>query len=135
MTTSTAPVSYLGAGLLLESLAAQDFDRLRSSLEPDVRMRALVPPGLRVLEGQDQVAQRFAGWFGDTQEFQAVDASLGDVAGRIHLSWRIRLRAERLGPGWWLVEQQAYADCSDGGRLRRIDLVCSGYRPERTDQQ
>ncbi len=118
MTTSTAPVSYLGAGLLLESLATQDFDSLRRSFEPDVRMRALVPTGLRVLEGPDQVAGRFAAWFGDTQEFQTVDASLGDVAGRIHLGWRVRLRADRLGAGWWSVEQQAYADCSDGGLLR-----------------
>jgi hypothetical protein len=122
MTTSTAPISYLGAGLLLESLATQDFDSLRRSFEPDVRMRALVPTGLRVLEGPDQVADRFAAWFGDTQEFQTVDATHGDVAGPLH-------------HGGWSVEQQAYADCSVGGLLRVIDLVCSGYRAERTDKQ
>lgn len=135
MTTSTTPVSYFGAGLLLESLTTQDFGRLRRSLEPDVRMRALLPRGLRVLDGPDQVADKFAAWFGDTQEFQAVDATLGDVAGRIYLSWRVRLRADRLGPGWWIVEQHSYADCSERGRLRCIDLVCSGYRAERTDKR
>ncbi len=38
-------------------------------------------------------------------------------------------RAERLGTGWFTVEQQAYADTADGGRIARLDLLCTGYRP------
>ena len=43
---------------------------------------------------------------------------------------RVRLRAERLGAGWFTVEQQAYADTDDSGRIARLDLLCTGYRPE-----
>ena len=46
----------------------------------------------------------------------------------MHLRWRVRLRAERLGPGWFVVEQQAYADADD--RITSLSLLCSGYRPE-----
>jgi hypothetical protein len=51
----------------------------------------------------------------------------------LHLSWRLRLRAERLGTGWFTVEQQAYADTGDDGRISQLDLLCTGYRPEGDD--
>ena len=35
-----------------------------------------------------------------------------------------------LGAGWFTVEQQAYADAGEDGRIARLDLVCTGYRPE-----
>ena len=38
--------------------------------------------------------------------------------------------AERLGDGWFIVEQQVYADAGDDGRIARLDLLCTGYRPE-----
>ena len=44
-----------------------------------------------------------------------------------------RLRAERLGAGWFTVEQQAYADTDEGGRIAQLDLLCTGYRPEGDD--
>jgi len=47
--------------------------------------------------------------------------------------WRLRLRAERLGADWFIVEQQAYAKTGDGGRIARLDLLCTGYRPEDDD--
>jgi hypothetical protein len=136
MTATTQPsLSYAGAGLLLESLAAQDFVLLRSALDPGVRMRALVVPGVQVFDGPDAVVQKFVHWFGATESFEVLDASVGEVAGRIHLSWRIRMSADRLGTGAWIVEQQSYADCSETGRLRAIDLVCTGYLPERREQR
>jgi hypothetical protein len=48
----------------------------------------------------------------------------------LHLHWRLRLRAERLGAGWFTVEQQVYADTDGSGRIVRLDLLCTGYRPE-----
>jgi hypothetical protein len=32
--------------------------------------------------------------------------------------------------GWFTVEQQAYADTDESGRIARLDLLCTGYRPE-----
>ena len=76
------------------------------------------------------IAGRFAGWFGDTEDFDLVEAIVGEVGGRLHLRWRLRLRAQRLGPGWFIVEQQVYADTGEGGRITRLDLLCTGYVPE-----
>jgi len=62
-------------------------------------------------------------------DFGLVEATVGEVGGRLHLHWRLRLRAERLGSGWFTVEQQAYADTDESGRIARLDLLCTGYRP------
>jgi hypothetical protein len=128
--TRAAVPPFAVAGAFLEALAAQDFGKLRATLTPDAELRALVPPGLKEWTGADAIADRFAAWFGDTDEFDLVDATVGEVGGRIHLRWRIRLQAERLGIGWHIVEQQAYADADENGRVAHIDLLCTGYRPE-----
>ncbi|MBV8941366.1 MAG: hypothetical protein JO240_06520, partial [Solirubrobacterales bacterium] len=68
--------------------------------------------------------------FGNTQDYEVVDATVGEVGGRLYLRWRLRLQAVRLGEGWFTVEQQAYADTDDTGRIVRLDLLCTGYRSE-----
>ena len=117
------------AGSFLAGLAAQDFARLGDALAADVRLRALLPGGFREWAGAEAIAAQFACWFGDTEDFELTDAGIGEVGGRLHLHWRLRLRAERLGGGWFTVEQQAYADTDEGGRIAQIDLLCTGYRP------
>ena len=118
------------ASAFLDSLAAQDFAQLGGTLTADARLRALLPSGLREWAGAEAIADMFARWFGDTEDFELVEATVGEVGGRLHLHWRLRLQAERLGTGWFTVEQQAYADTADGGRIARLDLLCTGYRPE-----
>jgi hypothetical protein len=125
---ATAVPQFALAGSFLEGLAAQDFGRLGGALAADVRLRALLPRGLREWTGAEVIAGRFACWFGDTEDFEFVEATVGEVGGRLHLHWRLRLRAERLGAGWFTVEQQAYADTDDGGRITRLDLLCTGFR-------
>lgn len=135
--TTTAPQygaaprapQFAHAGSFLEGLAAQDFARLGEALNADVRLRALLPGGLREWAGAEAIAAQFACWFGDTEDFELVDTTIGEVGGRLYLRWRLRLQAERLGAGWFTVEQQAYADVADGGRISRLDLLCTGYRP------
>ena len=121
------------AGSFLEGLAAQDFAQLGGALAAGARLRALLPVGLREWTGAAVIADRFAGWFGNTEDFDLVEASVGEVGGRLHLHWRLRLRAERLGAGWFTVEQQAYADTDESGRIGRLDMLCTGYRPEGDD--
>ncbi|HEY6276366.1 MAG TPA: hypothetical protein VIX86_08530 [Streptosporangiaceae bacterium] len=130
---ATAVPQFTLAGVFLEGLAAQDFARLGGALAADARLRALLPPRVMEQTGAGEIAEQFARWFGDTKDFDLVDATLGEVGGRLYLRWRLRLRAERLGPGWFTVEQQAYADTDDSGRIARIDLLCTGYRPEGGD--
>lgn len=130
--TAVAVPPFTRAGVFLEGLAGQDFAKLRSALADGARLRALVPPGLMEESGADQIADRFGRWFGDTGDFDLVDAAVGEVGGRLYLRWRVRLQAERLGAGWFTVEQQAYADTDDSGRIARLDLLCTGYRAERS---
>jgi hypothetical protein len=118
------------AGSFVEGLAAQDFARLGGALAADACLRALLPSGLWEWAGAEAIAHRFARWFGDTEDFELMEATVGEVGGRLHLHWRLRLRAERLGAGWFTVEQQAYADTDESGRIARLDLLCTGYRPE-----
>ncbi|HZZ53043.1 MAG TPA: hypothetical protein VFE26_02050 [Trebonia sp.] len=131
--TATAPPRPALAGVFLQGLADQDFAALGGALAADARLRALLPKGLREWTGGEEIAGQFARWFGDTVDFELVEATLGEVGGRLQLRWRLRLRAERLGAGWFTVEQQAYAEACEDGRIARLDLVCTGYRPEAGD--
>ena len=128
--TPAVPQQFALADSFLDGLAAQDFTRLGGALTPDGRLRALLPGGLMEWAGAEVIAGRFAFWFGDTEDFELLQATVGEVGGRLHLHWRLRLRAERLGSGWFTVEQQAYADTDRSGRIARLDLLCTGYRPE-----
>lgn len=130
LSTSAAVPQFALAGSFLEALAAQDFARLADALTADVHLRALLPRGLMEWSGAEVIATQFARWFGDTEDFELLEAIDGEVGGRLHLRWRLRLQAERLGPGWFTVEQQAYADAGEGGHIARLDLLCTGYRPE-----
>jgi hypothetical protein len=127
---ATAVPQFALAGSFLEGLAGQDFAQLGGALAAGARLRALLPRGLREWTGAEVIAGQFARWFGDTDDFELVEATVGEVGGRLHLHWRLRLRAERLGAGWFTVEQQVYADAADSGRIVRLDLLCTGYRPE-----
>jgi len=116
----------------IEALAAQDFARVGSLFSDDVHLRALLPAALREWDGPAGVEAAFTRWFGDTQAFEVVDTEAGVIGARLCLRWRVRLQAERVGPGWRVVEQQAYADL-DGDRLSSLSLVCTGYLAEAVD--
>ena len=130
---ATAPPRPALTGVFLQGLADQDFAALVGALAADARLRALLPKGLREWTGGEEIAGQFARWFGDTVDFELVEATLGEVGGRLQLRWRLRLRAERLGAGWFTVEQQVYADTDGSGRIARLDLLCTGYRPDGDD--
>jgi hypothetical protein len=130
---ASAVPQFARAGSFLEGLAAQDFAQLGGALAARARLRALLPSGLREWAGAEAITDQFARWFGDTEDFDLVEATVGEVGGRLHLHWRLRLRAQRLGAGWFTVEQHAYADIDDGGRIARLDLLCTGYRPKGDD--
>jgi hypothetical protein len=127
MTTTTVPRF---AGIFLDALAGQDFARLTSALAGDAHLSALVPPGLREAQGADEIRATFTHWFGDTLGFELVSSGAEEIGSRLHLHWRARLRAARLGEGWFVVEQQAFADTGADGRITRMSLLCSGYCPD-----
>jgi hypothetical protein len=129
--TATPDLPELAAArTFLGGLVAQDFTAVGDALAPQVRLRALLPAGLREWKGADVVSGRFERWFGDTEHFDPVEATVGEVGGQAHLRWRFRLQARRLGTGWFVVEQSAYAELEKGTGIVRLDLVCTGYLPE-----
>jgi hypothetical protein len=136
MTTTTAPPPttarpdvplFSVAGAFLEGLAAQDFSRIAATLDDDAHLTALVPSGFKQWHGAEQIGATFRGWFGDVVDFELVDASVGEVGQRLHLRWRARVQAARFGVGWFVVEQQVYADTGPDGRIARLFLLCSGF--------
>lgn len=117
------------AGLLLEALAARDFDQMADCFEPAATMRALLPPGLTECEGAEQIVDNLRGWFGGAEEFEVLDGTVGEVGGRLHVAWRLRLRPTPWGDdAWHVIEQQAYLRA--GERIDAIDLLCSGFQPD-----
>ena len=127
---SSKEVRWSVGGIFLEGLGARDFGRLAASLAPDVRMRALLPPGPMEWAGSDDVAECFRSWFGEASDFELIDATVGEVGGRLHLSWRLRVRPAPfgIGDGWHVIEQQAYADA--GTAIDSLDLLCSGFHAQ-----
>jgi hypothetical protein len=117
-------------GLFLEALANRDYVRLATTLDPGIRFRAMLPPGPMEWEGPAAVTDAFGSWFGEAEDFQLVDATVGEVGGRLHLSWRLRLRPAPfdIGEGWHVIEQQAYVDATS--TIQALDLLCSGFHPE-----
>jgi len=117
-------------GVFLEALANRNFEALATTLAPDVRFRAMLPPGPMNWEGAATVRDVFGSWFGQSDEFELIDATVGEVGGRLHLSWRLRVRPAPfdIGDGWHVIEQQAYADAGDA--IESLDLLCSGFHPE-----
>lgn len=117
-------------GVFLEALANRDYTRVAATLGSTVRFRAMLPSGPMDCEGPDSVAEAFSSWFGDADDFELVDATVGEVGGRLHLSWRLRVRPAPfgIGEGWHVIEQQAYADATDA--IEALDLLCSGFQAE-----
>ena len=126
--TTTTP-SWSVGGLFLEALAARDFDRLADCLTPAATMRALTLGGLTEYDGASDIADRMRSWFGGAEAYEVLDGTVGDVGGRMHLSWRLRMHPTPWGDDTWhVVEQQAYLRA--GERIEAIDLLCSGFQPD-----
>jgi len=109
------------------TLVRGDFKRLTEMLAADVRMRALIPPGFVELSGAEAAAAKFASWFGDAEEVELINSRGDRFADRLHFSYRLRVRKPGDFPK--LVEQHLLC-ASNAGRIKSIDLVCAGFRPE-----
>ena len=114
------------ADAFVAALAKQDFDGLARALAPDVRMRALIPPGPIEVIGADAAAARFSSWFGSAESLELVQRGAEWVADRLHLFYRLRVK--RPGDSWKIVEQ--HLTCTVNGRIVAFDLLCTGFRPE-----
>jgi hypothetical protein len=126
------PARWAIAGMFLEYLTARDYERLAATLAQGVRFRALQQGGPSEWHGRAEATDVFHSWFGEADGFEVVDATVGEIAGRLQMTWRIRLRPAPfdIGDGWHLIEQHAFADVDE--TIETLDLVCSGFRAQRT---
>ncbi|MGZ4627205.1 MAG: nuclear transport factor 2 family protein [Kineosporiaceae bacterium] len=125
-TLDTDAVRRIGENVVA-ALAAKDFDRLRAALADDVRFRLLVPKGPQSQEGPDETVARFARWYGEADELWLESSSVGTVGDRLVLAYRIRLHD---ADGWQVIEQHLVGDATPDGRLRAIDLLCTGFHAD-----
>jgi hypothetical protein len=113
--------------VFVTALVDGDAPRIAGTLDPDVQMRALLPPGSIEVLGAEAVAGKFTAWFGGAEEVQLLRSDSEPVADRLHVSYRLRVR--RPGDPWKVVEQHLLC-AHDGDRITALDLICSGFRPE-----
>ena len=73
----------------IAALAERDFTRLAGTLTPQVRMRALIPPGLVEIFGAEAATAKFESWFGDAEEFGLIRSGSDAVADRLHVFYRL----------------------------------------------
>jgi hypothetical protein len=116
------------ADAVVEAVARRDFACLAAALHDDVQLRALLPGDFKEWHGRAGVHAAFTGWFDDLDDYELVDADVDEVGPRLHLHWRLRVRAPRMADGRSLVvEQQVYADVDPDDQIYRLSLLCSGF--------
>lgn len=113
------------AARFVDALAAHDFDALQAALAPEVRFRALIPPGFREAAGAAEARRLIESWFGDSEEYAVVSRVVAPVGDREHAAYRVEGRENGEG---YVVEQQFFATLGPAG-IARLDLLCSGFRP------
>ena len=114
------------AGRLVAAVAARDAEAITESLAVDVRLRYLIPPGPGEVSGAAEVAAKFLEWFGDVDVLNVSSSRIEPVADRISARYRFLIGT---GQASEVIEQQAYLDVDEEGRVTAIDLLCSGFRP------
>jgi hypothetical protein len=115
----------------VRALAARDPMRLQACFQPDVQLRALVPPGFQESEGSAAVIARLESWFGAAESIEILRKDIHRVANRVHVRYRFR---EHYSDGdSEIIEQDAYCDVREG-LIEAIDILCSGHQPEPRDE-
>lgn len=112
-------------GSFVERLAVRDFDGLAACLDPDVRLRAMIPPGPEEHHGRPAATGCFSDWFADAVGFELVEHRIEPFVDRWLVTYRIALDE---GDGPRRVEQHLFCDLG-AELIERIDLLCSGFRP------
>jgi len=110
---------------LVRAIAEQNEAALAECFASDAELRALTPYGPRERAGAVEAASLISGWFGDSTTLRLLDSRSEEVSDRVHLSYKFE-GVEGGEP--FLVEQQLYCTVADG-KVKRADLLCSGFRP------
>ena len=118
--------STLGADFAA-AMAAKDYERAASLLDPDVDFRGLTPNQVWEASSPQQVVDEIlTGWFTESDHVEELfGVESGSVSDREHVAYRFRGHND---DGPFVVEQQAYFT-ERNGRIDWIRVLCSGFRP------
>ena len=106
-------------------VAARDLDSLGTLLDDEVRLRALLPAQIVEDHGREAVLARYVDWFGGYARVGLVRAAGDTAADRVLIHYTL-IADHETGPH--VVAQTLMCGVYDG-RIGKIDLVCSGWRP------
>jgi hypothetical protein len=128
MTTSQDARDWGTVGqVLVAALARQAWDALAACLDDAVQFRALIPRGLRSADDRAAAAAYFQKWFGEADQLILLGSAVQSMHDRLHITYRFRAHEDQ----WYIVEQHAYC-VVENARIKQMDLLCSGFRPEAT---
>jgi SnoaL-like protein len=115
---------------LRDALCERDFTAVAALLDEDAVMRGLLPPRTIEAKGRDEIVGWLTKWFAGGDGFEVLGRDDETTAGRTRVTWRFRFGSHPVSgePGEHDIEQTAFCDSADG-RVTRIDLLCSGFRP------
>jgi hypothetical protein len=108
------------------ALAAKDTDTLLDVMSPVIDFRGMTPGRFWEASSPDAVVEVLYQWFEPTDvidELVAVENST--VVDRHCVDYRFHVRN---ADGLYAVEQRAYYDIDDDGRIGLMRVMCSGFR-------
>ena len=126
-TTQLAPAAAVAQDFL-RGVVARDLPALERLLDPQVWFRMLLPRSIVEAHDVPSVLRAFHEWFVTPHEIEPLGAAHDTIEGREHVTWRFRLRPQWAPDTWHVIEQTGYVRVADG-RVRRLDLVCTGFHP------
>jgi hypothetical protein len=114
-------------GRFARLLAAKRWSELVTMLDAGITFKGMTPRRFWDADTpEDVVFEVLQHWFDDTDHIEElVSVFAGRVADRHWLHYRVRVRND---DGLHLVDQHGYYDVA-GDRIRRLHLMCSGFRP------
>jgi SnoaL-like domain len=111
----------------VEALAAKDTEALTRLFADDVDFRGMTPG--RFWEARspaDVVHEVLYEWFEPSDEIVSIEnLELGAVVDRSRVDYTLRVSNP---DGLFAVEQRAYYDLDDFGRIKRMHVMCAGFR-------
>jgi hypothetical protein len=107
------------------ALSERNWNVLQGLFQPSIKFRALIPPGLREASSDAGASGHFRQWFGKADAFELVDFIVEPLFDKLRIAYRLRLHEDR----WYGCEQQTFCVVA-GDRIEKMDLLCSGFRPE-----
>jgi hypothetical protein len=133
---------------LVTAQVVPDWERVASTLHPDLFLRGLTPGKFNVAQGPDAVAQAvgiFKLWFYEGEDsllgIERCDVRPIGLDGRYKLSYVLRARSPGMSTWYtdwgldpppsnddWVAEQEAHYDVKDA-RIAWMIILCAGYHP------